>query len=237
MRTQLISYLDAGGSVYFEGNDIGYNNKGYDIWPYTGLTYVGDGAAATTGNVQSISGSYMCSGISFDYPYKTEPDGYVDDFSPNGGAILFASQDGKGRVGFYDGPTQNYRTITSSVFFSVFQETGTTREELMVCYRNYLLGGTGTAEETSSTVSNIAVTVANPSTGMLSATVVLPGAANCDLGVYDVSGRRVGTLAAGTVSAGSHTFIMSGADLSAGTYLICGEAGGNRVSERTVLLK
>jgi len=237
VRAQLISYLDAGGSVYFEGNDIGYNNKGYDIWPYTGLTYAGDGSPAGTGNVQSISGAYMCTGISFDYPYKTEPDGYVDFFSPNGGAILFASQDGNGRVGFYQGPTDNYRTITSSVFFSVFQETGTTRQELMVCYRNYLLGGTGTAEESSGIAAGSVVAVTNPSTGMLSATVVLPGASQCNLDVFDVSGRRIGTLSEGTVSAGSHTFIMSGADLASGTYLICGEVGGNRISERAVLLK
>lgn len=237
MRTQLISYLEAGGSVYFEGNDIGYNNNSYDIWPYTGLNYVGDGAAATTGNVQNITGSLMCAGMQFNYPWKSEADGYVDDFSANGGAIIFTSQDGKGRVGCYTGPSGNYRTITSSVFFSVFQENGTTRQELMAAYMEFLTGGSGVSQHGDASLEQVSVALANPSAGTFSATLTLPFAAVCELAVYDVSGRMVGTLVSGTVPAGASTFMLPGSGLSSGTYLVSGFAGTNRVSERTVLLR
>ncbi len=237
MRAQLISYLNAGGSVYFEGNDIGYSNKSYDIWPYTGLNYVGDGSAATTGNVQNITGSLMCSGMEFGYPYRSEADGYVDYFSPNGGAIVFNSQESLGRVGCYTGPSDNYRTITSSVFFSVFQETGTTRQELMATYMEFLTGGTGTAGESSAQLHPVTASVVNPAVGMLSLCLGLPGETRCNIGVFDLSGRKVGTMVDAALTAGDHTFTLSVSDLSPGTYFICGNAGDLIVSERTVLIR
>ena len=223
--------------MYFEGNDIGYSNHTYDIWPYTGLTYAGDGSPASTGNVQSITGSGMCSGMQFGYPYKSEADGYVDLFTPNGGSLIFTSQDGNGRIGCYSGISGTYRTITSSVFFSLFQEGGTTRQELMAAYMEFFSGGTGTAEDLSAQFETASVSVVSPSTGILTASICLPGQAGCELGVYDVCGRRVGTLVNGTVASGTHTFAIEAGDLAAGTYFICGTAGDQSVSERTVLLK
>lgn len=237
MRAQLISYLNAGGGVYFEGNDIGYSNRTYDIWPYTGLNYVGDGSAATTGNVQNLTGSLMCSGMEFGYPYKSEADGYVDYFSPDGGAMIFTSQDDLGRVGCYSGPANNYRTITSSVFFSVFQENGTTRQELMAAYMEFLTGGTGTSRDFAAQFNPVTASVVNPSSGMISLSLNLPGEAWCNFSVYDVSGRKVGTIVDAAVSAGNHAFAFSGNGLAPGTYFVCGTAGDLTVSERTVLLR
>jgi len=236
-RAKLITYLDAGGSVYFEGNDIGLSNKAYSIWAYTGLTYAGDGAAQATGNVQSITGSLMCSGMEFNYPYKTEPDGYVDYFTESGGASLFKSQDDFIRVGCYTGPSNNYRTITSSVFFSVFQEGSTTRQELMTAYMEFFNGGTGTAEHSEGVLSSFSVTAANPAVNSFSVTLVLPGSTVCDLGLFDVAGRRVGTLVSGIVPSGTHNLIVSGAELSSGAYLISGTVGSERIGLRAVLVK
>lgn len=237
MRTQLIAYLEAGGSVYFEGNDIGFSNNSYDIWPYTGLTYAGDGSPASTGNVQNISGSLMCSGMEFGYPYKSEADGYVDFFTPSGGAIVFTSQDGNGRVGCYTGPSGSYRTITSSVFFSVFQENGTTRQELMSAYMDFLTGGTGTSGELAARFDSFSASTVSPSVGMLSLSLVLPGQSHCRVGVFDVSGHRVATMVDESLSAGSHTFTVPATGLVPGAYFIHGTAGGQTVSERTVLLR
>ncbi|HOP27497.1 MAG TPA: hypothetical protein PLM22_10415 [Candidatus Sabulitectum sp.] len=237
MRTQLISYLEAGGSVYFEGNDIGYSNNSYDIWPYTGLTYAGDGSPASTGNVQSLTGSGMCSGMTFDYPYKSEADGYVDFFTPNGGAIVFQSQEGNGRVGCYSGPTNNYRTITSAVFFSVFQESGTTRQELMAEYMTFLTGGTGTAEESAAGFSPASVSITNPCMGDISLSISLPEPSLCRLDVYNIAGRMAGTVVNSTLPSGISLLSFPGTNLSPGTYFIVGEAGDLRVSRRTVLVR
>ncbi|MCK5133758.1 MAG: hypothetical protein KAR40_16605 [Candidatus Sabulitectum sp.] len=198
---------------------------------------MGDGAAATTGNVQNITGSGICSGMEFDYPWKSEADGYVDDFSANGGEIIFISQDSKGRVGCYTGPSDNYRTITSSVFFSVLEEDATTRQELMAAYMDFFTGGTSIAGEGSGDLFTTFVSAVSPAVGSFSATVVLQGTASCDLGLYDVTGRKVGTVVSGSLSQGTHNLTVSGAGFASGTYLISGTVGNEQVRLRTVLLK
>lgn len=197
---------------------------------------MGDGSPATTGNVQNIAGSGICTGITFDYPYKSEADGYVDYFSPDGGAIIFESQDGLSRAGCYTGPTGGYRTITSSVFFSVFEENGTTRQELMAIYREFMLGGTGIDQQNGAVSSPVLLCVPSPAAGSLSATVTVAGPSQCSLDVFDLSGRRVGTLADGMVPAGSSSFAIPAAGLPSGTYMVSGRVAGRIVSGRTVLL-
>ena len=237
MRTQLISYLEAGGSVYFEGNDIGYNNKGYDIWAYTGLNYVGDGSAATTGNVQNITGADFCNGMEFDYPWKSEADGYVDDFSVNGGIMLFNSQDSKGRIGCYTGPSNNYRTITSSIFFSVFEENTTTRQELMAAYMEFFTEETGVSEESSSEIGTVSASITNPSINSINTVVALQESSFCELHLYDVTGRKLETVFSGSLSAGTHNLNYSTGSMTTGTYFVSGTVGDETIQLRTVLLK
>ncbi len=235
MRTKLITYLEAGGSVYFEGNDIGYNNNTYDIWDYTGLNYVGDGAAATTGNVQNISGDDFCAGMEFDYPWKSEADGYVDDFSVNGGIMLFNSQDDKGRIGCYTGPSNNYRTITSAIFFSVFEEDGTTRQELMAAYMNFLTEETGISEESSGAI--VTASISNPSINSINTVVALRETSFCELHLYDITGRKLETVFSGSLSAGTHNLIFSTSEITSGTYFVSGTIGNETIQLRTILLK
>ena len=198
---------------------------------------MGDGSPATTGNVQSITGLGISSGMEFDYPYKSEADGYVDYFSANGGEIFFESQPGPYSITRCPQPGV-YRTITSAVFFSVLEElsAGTTREELMVVYMDYLTGTTGIAEG-SEGFSPAIITVVNPAMGSFSAVIELQGCAQCGLGIFDLSGRRIGEFCSGTLSQGTHNLSISGGSISAGTYFICGTVGEQQVSLRTVLLK
>ncbi len=175
--------------------------------------------------------------MEFNYPYKSEADGYVDDFSANGGEIIFTSQDSKGRIGCYTGPSNNYRTITSGVFFSVLVEDATTRQELMEAYMEFFTSVTDIAEEGGDDFTTFAVSAVNPAVGSFSATVVVQGSALSDLGVFDVTGRRVGTLFSGTLPSGTSNLNLSGTGLSSGTYLISGTVGNERVSLRTVLLE
>ena len=175
--------------------------------------------------------------MAFDYPYKSEADGYVDYFTPNGGEILFESQEGYGRVGC-SGYFNVYRTITSAVFFSVLEELtpGTTREELMAVYMGYLTGTTGIGEG-GTELSPALVTVPNPAMGSFSAIVELPGCVQCDLGLFDLTGRRIGDFYSGTLSQGTHNLSISGSTVSAGTYFIHGTVGEQQISLRTVFLK
>ena len=182
--------------------------------------------------MQNITGDLMCIGMEFNYPYKSEADGYVDIFTPNGGSLIFESQDGNGRVGCYSGSSDNYRTITSSVFFSVLQETITARQELMATYMGFFTGGTGIAEDPHSTVSAV-----NPVLNSFSAAVTLQESAYCDLGLFDITGRRVGNFVSGSLTRGTHNLIVSATGMSSGTYLIFGTVGKEQVRLRTVLLR
>ena len=179
----------------------------------------------------------MCTGMGFGYPYKSEADGYVDFFTANGGGLVFESQDGFVRVGCYSGPTNNYRTITSAVFFSVLQEDATSREELMAAYMEFFTGGTGVAEESGVALTGFSVSSVNPARGSFSVTVILQGSSSCDLGLFDVTGRRVGTLVSGTLSQGTHDLSVSAGGMTSGTYLISGTVGNEQVRLRTVLLR
>ena len=175
--------------------------------------------------------------MEFDYPYKSEADGYIDYFSATGGEILFESQDSMGRVGC-SGYFNIYRTITSSVFFSVLEEisAGTTREELMVVYMDYLTGTTGIAGGCTELAPAI-VTVANPAWGSLNAVIELQRCVQCDLGLFDLSGRRIGNFCSGSLSQGIHNLSISGSNISAGTYFIYGTVGDQEIILRTVFLK
>lgn len=175
--------------------------------------------------------------MEFDYPYKSEADGYVDYFGTNGGEILFESQESYGRVGC-SGYFNVYRTITSAVFFSVLEEISarTTREELMTVYMDYLTGTTGIAEG-GTELSPAIVTVANPAMGSFNAVVELQGCVQCDLGLFDLSGRRIGNFHSGTLSSGIHNLNIAGSSISTGTYFVYGTVGEQQVSLRTVLLK
>ncbi len=197
---------------------------------------MGDGSPATTGNVQNITGSGMYTGMEFDYPYKSEADGYVDYFSANGGEILFRSQDDYGRIGC-SGYFNDYRTITSAVFFSVLEEVtdATTREDLMTVYMDYLTGTTGVSG--GGELSTAVVTAANPAMGSFSAILALQECAHCDIGLFDLTGRKIGSFVSGSLPPGTHNLSISGNSISAGTYFIHGTVGGQEISHRTVLLK
>ena len=175
--------------------------------------------------------------MEFDYPWKSEADGYVDDFSANGGTMLFNSQENKGRVGCYTGPSNNYRTITSSIFFSVFEEDGTTRQELMAAYMNFLTEETGISENNSGEIVAVSASITNPSINSINTVVALQETSFCELHLFDVTGRKLQTIFSGSLSAGTHNLNYSTSSMTTGTYFVSGTIGDETIQLRTVLLK
>jgi hypothetical protein len=55
--------------------------------------------------------------------------------------------------------------------------------------------------------------------------------------VYDVKGRRVGTLLEETMPAGAHSFTYEPRELASGVYIVLMRAGTFRAAERILLLK
>ena len=100
----------------------------------------------------------------------------------------------------------------------------------------YLTGSTGVSEGGSEIFPAI-ITVANPARGSFSAIVELQGCAQCELGLFDLTGRKIGNFCSGTLSQGTHNLIVSGSNISSGTYFIYGTVGEQEVSLCTVFLK
>ncbi len=204
-----------------------------------GTSYLGNGTF-DAGNVETLTGisGTITDGLSFDYPYKTRPDFYVDSLGATEGVMILTSQDDRGRAVAYDNTSIGYRTITSSTLFTAYLETSSTRQELMTIYRDFLMRGLGIEEghdPDSGSLPSLVTT--NPACGFFTVNLVLPCALRVELGIFDLSGRRVGTLTDSDLEAGTHTLSVCASGLTPGAYFISGNAGSLQVGERVVLIR
>ena len=74
----------------------------------------------------------------------------------------------------------------------------------------------------------------NPTTNI---SFTLPATGNVDLGVFDLLGRRVATLASGVTPAGSYQVPFDGARMASGVYVYRLETEGSVISRTMMLLK
>ncbi len=77
----------------------------------------------------------------------------------------------------------------------------------------------------------------NPLSRSTSIAFSLPKSGNVDLVVFDISGRKVATLAQGTMSAGSHEVSWNGAKAPAGVYLYRLSFEGKTLTNRMVVVR
>lgn len=77
----------------------------------------------------------------------------------------------------------------------------------------------------------------NPLTRTTSIAFSLPKSGSVDLAVYDIAGRKVATLAQGTMSAGSHEVSWNGAKAPAGVYLYRLSFEGKTLTNRMVVVR
>jgi|GEM_PF-3210048 len=145
-QQDLIDFLNAGSSIYIEGNDFGYYHKSNPVYSMFGATYVGDGNA--TGNVQNLAGeddTLMSGAQQIAYTYGSAyPDQYVDYITANGGDLIFKSQEQRNRAVSYAGPNGTYRAIYATFWFGAMHDSGATcnKAMIMVAYMRYLMGDT-----------------------------------------------------------------------------------------------
>jgi len=184
--TQLISFLNSGRPVYAEGGDFGFANNASELWPFFGTSYLGDGYANTTGNVQSLTGEAgtFAEGMQFEYPYQQGPDSWVDEFGADGGTVILRSQDGIGRA--VSNEASGYRTVLSSTILGA--TSGTDSDALTTAYLDFLLLGTGVSQSDKRPMAAPAAVV--PSVARVGRAVRLhtSGPAR-ELAVLDVAGR------------------------------------------------
>ena len=72
----------------------------------------------------------------------------------------------------------------------------------------------------------------NPTGGAATVRLDLPAPADVRVVVYDALGRRVATLASGTLAAGTHALPLDAAPLAPGVYVVRAEVGGGAVLVR-----
>ncbi|GHA78370.1 hypothetical protein GCM10007389_35580 [Pontibacter akesuensis] len=77
----------------------------------------------------------------------------------------------------------------------------------------------------------------NPFTGKATISYVVPQDGPVQVEVYDVLGKKVGTLVAETVKAGKHTVEFDGSKLPVGTYIYRVKAGNKVFTNRMILTK
>ena len=104
--------------------------------------------------------------------------------------------------------------------------------------------GLPVSEEPFPVVESLALSVLGPcpSDGEVWFELSLPSSATPDVAFYDLVGHRVGFLEIGYSAEGKHLLSWNGIDqrgqrAPSGTYILSAEAGGQRVSERVVLLR
>ncbi|KPL10318.1 hypothetical protein AMJ71_03450 [candidate division TA06 bacterium SM1_40] len=135
-----MEFMDAGGSVYVEGNDFGYSHRYDPIYEYFGCTYTGDGNSSF--NVDHLYGEAgtMLDGRHLRYMYGQGPDVYVDMIESNGGTILFRDQINAGRLIKWDGEDHDYRSMHSTYVFGAMidQTSPDTKDDVMAAYMGYL---------------------------------------------------------------------------------------------------
>jgi hypothetical protein len=198
---------------------------------------------APVGNVSMVTGQAgsLLDGMFYPYLYENNPDRFVDVLEPNGGSLLFQSQDSNDRVILYSGPTDNYRAINSSIIFGGLRDSLYTKIELMDQYMDYLLSSTGTEEFEASTAPAFYITP-NPFSHRTSFVFTVAQAEPVDIAVYNTAGQKVNQLAHGMFLPGTHTVSWNGRDqkgrlLGSGTYVARVTLNRTTFSHTIALLK
>lgn len=77
----------------------------------------------------------------------------------------------------------------------------------------------------------------NPFNSTLRLSYTLPAASEVNIGLFDASGRRVGTLVEAAQPAGTHTAAWSCDDIASGVYYVRMEAGCFQTTQKVSLVK
>jgi hypothetical protein len=212
------------------------------LYSYCGCTYVADGNAYTTGNVQTVAGESgtFAQGLNYGYLYMEMPDSYVDVIEGNGGTIFFRDQGGLGRAVYSSGPSNGYRTIHAAVTFGALRNTDSERQQLALAMVHYLgeLTGIGGEPRGGSRSAELAA-FPNPAGRQVTfaCNVSTPGR----LEVFDAVGKLVNEW---TVSGSGQPVAItwnardrSGRNLAPGCYVMRLSSGAGVVTKRLVIVE
>jgi hypothetical protein len=207
-----------------------------------GCSYVGDGNGYATGNVSHVTGQggSFVAGFGYDFPYQQPCDNYIDQIGSNGGTIAFRSQDNHGRVVYYNGTGDSYRSIHSTCVFGALRNGTHTKSQLMTEYMNYLTQQIGIQETDDDALQMISLSP-NPSYRDMTVRFALTQSAPVAISIYNNAGQHIRTLVDQRVEAGTHVMQWNGEDehgreVSSGVYILTIQVHDTSISKTVVRL-
>ncbi len=253
----LLSFTDAGGSLYIEEPNFGgqYSESGsasqLDLWERFHCTYA-MGNAKATGNVQTLTGQsgVVTSGMIYSYDYQADPDQFVGRVGPNGdpgSELLWSDQGAETRGAVYTDAANGAKRYMVPVLLGAMTGSGYPSTHLEYVTRFLddlsLIGTTGVGDDVGVIAHRLDQNSPNPFNPTTTVQYFVgSGDAPTRLAVYDVRGRLVATLVDGPSDAGQHTVVWDGTDsrgrqVSSGIYFLRAEIAGWTDARKMVLLK
>jgi len=263
---RLASYIAAGGRVYLEGADFGYDfgspfapNPRKALFGLFGVDFAADGYPRSSGNVESLLGedtSFFTEGVvNIGYPFQSLADQRIDEWSTDsvreGTTWAMFSQ---------DTPTPEvsslrmvyrrlyaWKTVLSSVYLGAMidGDAPSTGQHVLAAIINFLLDSEVSLvkEDRSSLPTELGLEVSpNPFNSSCKILLKIDKPGELKLDIFDMSGRRINTLANENVEPGTYSAIwdsrsQSGDMLPSGVYFAVLKLENEIASMRLLLIK
>jgi hypothetical protein len=252
-RTAVATYLDGGGNLFLTGQDIGWDmfdvassNSSVEAqnWykNYLGATYLRDDTNDMT--LTGIAGDVIGNGVNITLSAASQP--YPSEIDPYGGGVasfIYSTN----REGAVHKQGANYKTCYWAFGFEGITLQAT-RELLMRRVLDWMGVNLVSVEDPPANVPPFLVSAPtaspnpfNPSTH-IRFEVGGTRAADVEVAVYDVRGRRVTTVWKGPLGPGAHDVIWNGRSdagrpLASGIYLARVSVNGSGRSAKMVMTK
>ncbi len=262
----LARYIAAGGRVFVEGADFGYDfgreasppNR-RNLFGLFGAKYVADGYMRTDGNVVSLLGentAFFNEGVvNIGYDYRNSADQRIDEWDTTEVAegtswAMFSQSDPTPMVSnlrMLYREMNSWRTVLSSVYIGAMSDVRppSTRQNVLAAILNFLLGTNYTiVEEVKDRLpENLALSASpNPFNAACRFSIEITEPANISLVVYDLTGRPVANLADCYTAPGFYSATWdgtsdSGDNLPSGIYFAVLNCHGKVAKTRVTLIK
>ncbi|MBN1754693.1 T9SS type A sorting domain-containing protein [bacterium] len=260
---QLAAYLHAGGRIYWEGADFGYDyfrdthapQISRYLYQMFGVEFLSDGNPDR--NVQWLEGQdwFFDYNLELDYPVATIADRFIDEIGPDGADMVMFSFDttfipdsATGRMGAYQ--VDNYRTVHSTIYLGAIEDgpfphtqymaLGTIFEYLTGI--NVLEGVKPLNVASLPTHYDLAQNYPNPFNLNTYIGFSLKENTRAELTICDIMGKEVKVLFSQSLPAGHYIVEWDGTDaagreVSTGIYFYTLKAGNEIISKRLTMLK
>lgn len=238
---RLATYIAAGGRVYCEGADFGYDygsvmapDQRRRLFNLFGAVFAEDGYPASSGNVMNIRGEdtsfFRTGAVNMDYHWESIADHRVDEWADDtiteGTSWAMFSQDTppplESTLRMVYREQFNYRTVLSSVYIGSMIDGNepSTRMHVLTAIVNFLLGtdfnpppNPLVEEKGTELPEEMSVSASpNPFNASCKLTVDIDTPGRMSLDIYDINGRHVANLAEEQVSAGKYSLVWDGFD-------------------------